>query len=97
VPPSADGEQTGVPPSTLHEVAHAPQFIAVVSETHAPPQSVYPAPHEAVQVPPTQAGWPFATAGQTFPHVPQLVTELVMSTQDPLHAIVLPEQEETHP
>jgi hypothetical protein len=80
----AELTQTGVPP--VHAVPQAPQCIAVtVRSTHAPLQLVRPALHEAPQVPPLQVGVPLVTAGQAWPHWPQLFTSLLVSLQLPLH------------
>ena len=78
-PPPCEEEQTGVPEpqDTLHE----PQWAAVLSCTHAPLQSVYPALHATVHALLTHAGWPLGTAVHAVQDEPQAAAVLVVSTQ----------------
>jgi len=76
----------GVPP--LHDVPQLPQLAVVVSWTQAPLQSVNPESHSKVQALLTHAAVALATlVVQGWPHVPQLLALLVVSTQPPLQFV----------
>jgi hypothetical protein len=71
VPPGP--AQTGVPASALQRCPHAPQLVTVVSETHAPPQKLYPLLHVKLHALETQAAVALATmVVHRVPHRPQL-------------------------
>jgi hypothetical protein len=68
-----------------------PQLRFVVMLVQEPLQSMLPAGH--VQVPPTQ----LAPEGQAFPHAPQLVLLVFVSTQDVPHCVSDPQPDEHTP
>jgi hypothetical protein len=85
-------EQIGVEPE--HAVPQVPQLLASVfvltSQPLAafPSQSAYPTLHENPQLPPVHVGPAFATAGQTFPQLPQLLASLCFGVSQPLAAFL---------
>jgi hypothetical protein len=80
-PPTCEEEQTGVPESAAHDTLQEPQWAAVLSCTHAPLQSAYPALHAMAHALLTHAGWPFGTVAHAVQDDPQAVAVLVASTQ----------------
>jgi hypothetical protein len=73
--------QTGVAEPAAHDTLQEPQWAAVLSCTHAPLQSEYPALHATVHAPLTHAGWPFGRVVHAVQDDPQAVAVLVASTQ----------------
>ena len=72
---------------SVHAVAHAPQFAALVlRSTHEPAQFIRPAPHDVAQVPVEQT-WP---ALHACPQVPQLWKSDIVSAHAPPHTSSLP-------
>ena len=68
-------------PLQLHVAWLKDEPVGQVEATQAPPQSVKPALQTMPQVPLTQVAEPCAGVGQTWPHVPQLLT--LFATQAP--------------
>src|SRR5262249_53396013 len=73
-----------------HFTPHPPQLLRSVPSVVSQPlagfmsQSPYRLLHEPMpHMPPLQAGTPFATDGQTVPHVPQLLRSVAMLASQP--------------
>ena len=90
VMPQTPIEQNAVPLVELQTWPHAPQLVGsvvrLVSQPLAglPSQSAKPALQVPPQTPLVQVATPLEKAGQTWPHVPQLLTSLCSLTHMPL-------------
>jgi hypothetical protein len=93
-----------VPPTHVSEapqrVPHPPQWLLSTttsdSQSGDVSQSRYELVHCTPHVPLRQNAFAFAAVGHAFMQLPQFAGSKRMSTQLPLHAIVLPEQDATH-
>jgi hypothetical protein len=84
-----DPAHTGVPPLHACVAPQPPQLLtSLVKFTHAPLQRVYPLLHVKLHALPVQLAVALATAVvHAWPHVLQLLTSLVVSTQLPLQSV----------
>jgi hypothetical protein len=73
-------------------------LLSVMKLTQAPLHEENPELHVNEQALPEQVGWPLATDGQAWPHMPQLVPLVVVSTHAVPHmAGAVDGQVDTHP
>lgn len=77
-----------------HAFPHAPQFeeSATTDVSHPVSAAMSQSPKPALQepiahVPPTQLATPFVGFAHGFPHIPQFVTSVAVSTQPPLQRV----------